>query len=199
MSSTDGIPGTTNVLAQTVFTLCRLLINLVPLIENPIPQNPVQLNDNFFELCASLQDVPISVVVHNTPQAPSPAQLQATLPEFGNVFRGHASPTVDTPASMTAELGHSPTSSLLEVNADHSADMPSEEAEDQTYFPGFRFLNVNDTDNSPPARSPSPGLPHIVSLAWAFVAGRATPITLFPSPPLQAHPFTGGGTTVLIS
>lgn len=111
-------------------------------------------------------DAPIRVLVNenNIPQAPSPVLLQTTLPEFGDGVGGHTSPTINTPASTTAELGHSPASPLLQASAD---DLPfqatADQAPEEDYFPGFRFMNTNDVDNSPPARFPSPRLPCVVS------------------------------------
>jgi hypothetical protein len=131
-------------------------------------------------LKVSHTDVPIRVIANNDiPQAPSPVLLQATLPEFGGGIGGHAFPTVDTPASMTtdapaattsdtpasttAELGHSPISPLVPVDVNLPIETTSDDTLDHNYFTGFRFTDTNDVDNSPPARSSSPGLPCIVS------------------------------------
>lgn len=108
-------------------------------------------------------DAPIRVILdHNDiPKVPSPVLLQTALSEFGDEVEGHASPTINTPASTTAELGHPSASPLLQVNAPSETTL--DQALDENFFPGFQFINTNDIDNSPPARSPSPGLPCVVS------------------------------------
>ena len=110
-------------------------------------------------------DTPIRVVLnHNDiPKVPSPVLLQITLSEFGDRVGGHASPTINTPASTTAELGHPSASPLLQANTKLPSETTLDQASDENFFPGFQFINTNDIDNSPPARSPSPGLPCVVS------------------------------------
>lgn len=139
-------------------------------------------------------DSPIRVILnHNDiPKVPSPVLLQTTLSEFGDGVGGHASPTINTPASTTAELGHPSALPLLQANTELPSETTLDQASDENFFPGFQFINTNDIDNSPPARSPSPGLPCVVSpvnlatcfcnplmapWAWAFIAGPAMFIT----------------------
>ena len=121
--------------------------------------------DSASNLKHSNTEAPIWMVIdhNNIPWACSPNLLQTALPEFGDAVGSCALPTINTPTSTTAELGHSTTLPSLQANTNLPTHMAPNKAVDQDYFPGFRFMNTGDIDDSLPARSPSPELLQVVS------------------------------------
>ena len=92
----------------------------------------------------------------NIPRTPSPLfQSSARLPEFGE--DGRIPPTIDTPASTTAELGHqteaSPVAAAqdLPLLATNVANPTTEELDWE-----FAFGDPDVIDHSPPERPPTP-------------------------------------------